>query len=306
MNTDKTITQLIDQFTSELDVQDNSKHLYRRNVKAFYRWVQAANKEPYDLSRSDVIEYKKHILEECKHSLLTVDSYLTAVRRFYDWLELNDISSNIVAGIRNPKRYRGFRKDPLTSDQVNELLNSIDRSTFKGKRDYVMVILMVKCALRSVEISRLNYEDIDQQNDTYGLWVTGKGSAGNKVFVPITDNIYHHLEQFVVSKTDIGDGEPLFTTLAYSTRGARLSPKAIGTVVKHRIRKAGVKSKRVTAHSLRHTAAVLLIKKGASLYDVQLFLRHRSPNTTEIYTRMIEEEKRLSNIPGRMLDEMLA
>lgn len=60
--------------------------------------------------------------------------------------------------------------------------------------------------------------------------------------------------------------------------------------------------KEFTAHSLRHTTAVAILKHGGSITDVQSVLRHSSPVTSQIYTESVKEELRLQNAPELMLD----
>ena len=76
-------------------------------------------------------------------------------------------------------------------------------------------------------------------------------------------------------------------------------------MVKDQLSAIGINSKKITAHSLRHTAGILIIKGGGSIYDVQLFLRHGSTVVTEIYTRYIEEEMKIENKAGKILASIL-
>ena len=75
-------------------------------------------------------------------------------------------------------------------------------------------------------------------------------------------------------------------------------------LIKQRLRAAGMNSRRITAHSLRHTFGVMAIKAGASLYEVQLAMRHTAPTTTEIYLGDIEQEKRLEGGPEKRISKL--
>lgn len=306
----KTVFELIDMFAADQDVAPNSVKLYVRNIKYFVRWVQMEKKDIDHLKMPDIIQYKKWLFHE-KFSTLTIDSRITSIRKFYKWCDKNDHYNNIVIGVKNPKRYKGYKKDPLTVEQVNTLLNSIDRTTIKGKRDYAIINLMLRTAMRTVEITKLNIDDIESaySNETheikYFLNIIRKGSQGNKTKIPITDKSYDPLSDYLCER--VFESTPLaalFTVTSYNHKGARITTEGLSQLIKNRLRKANINSKRITAHSFRHTAAFNLIKSGAGLYDVQLFLGHSSPSITQLYTRAVEEEKRLHNTPGRLLDDI--
>lgn len=66
----------------------------------------------------------------------------------------------------------------------------------------------------------------------------------------------------------------------------------------------GLDSKHLTAHSLRHTLAVSILRAGGSLADAQGVLRHANPATTQIYTRSIDEEMRIKNAPEELIESL--
>ena len=75
-------------------------------------------------------------------------------------------------------------------------------------------------------------------------------------------------------------------------------------ICKQALRAIGLDSHEFSAHSLRHSCAVMLMKNGADWKDVQRVLRHSSPVTTQIYTATIEEEIRLDYNPESILNEV--
>ena len=99
----KKVELLIDNFLASQDIRESSKQLYRRTLRQYFNWV---NKKGYDLSkvaRPQILEYKEDLFKEGLSSL-TVGSYITAVRRLYDWLEANKIYPNVAKGIKTPYR----------------------------------------------------------------------------------------------------------------------------------------------------------------------------------------------------------
>ena len=98
--------------------------------------------------------------------------------------------------------------------------------------------------------------------------------------------------------------QPLFTSLSKNNLKGRLTTRSISGLAKLGLRKIGLNSPKLTAHSFRHTAAVNVLRSGADLYTTQLFMRHSDPATTQIYLKTVEEEFRLKNAPEKLLDNV--
>jgi len=302
MSTTLPITQLIKLFIADQDVSELSKSLYRRFITLFFQWVNA-NKLDYNLlKRVDILQYKAELMED--KSPLTVDSYLTSVRKFYKWAAFNGYFDNIANGIKSPRRYKGFKKQVLTVDQVQQLLTSVDRTTLKGKRNYAILALLAVRALRTIELHRANVGDIELMQGVKVLWLQRKNHTSKDEYAEIDDNVYDAIEEYLTARGNIKDSEPLFTSLSPSNRGQRMTTRTYSGIVKEQLRSIGIDDKRITAHSLRHTVATILINQGVSLYEVQLYLGHSSPAITEIYTRMAEQQQRLINSPSKRLTKL--
>src|SRR5262245_32850573 len=147
---DKSLGQKLEEYISpflkSLDIRGSSKGTYQRQLKEFFVWLSA--RKSTLPSREDLLEYKEFLKNDKELAAFTVSGYLTAVRRFFEWLEAIKVYPNIAKGIKGLKRRRGFKKDALTVDQVKKLLNSIDQRTLSGKRDYAMLNLMIRTGLR--------------------------------------------------------------------------------------------------------------------------------------------------------------
>lgn len=295
-----TLTELVSRFESEQDVGESSRKLYTRNVWRFIRWTQA-NELPFNsIGRQHVIAYKRSL---SNMSSLTVDSYMTSIRIFYKWLDLNGHYDNVMIGVRNPRKYKGFKKRPLSVDEINNLLRSINRETAKGKRDYAMISLMLRSAMRTVEVSRCNFSDLQESNGSYFLWIRRKGQS-EKTKIGLTFKAFDAINDYLVERKQLSDESPLFANIGPRLTNKRIQPQSLSFIIKHRMRAAGIVDPKVTTHSLRHTAAIMALKQGASLHEVQLFLGHTNPATTQLYIKAIEEERRIYNTPGKLIDEV--
>lgn len=299
MSTTLPVSKLIKLFIADQDVSELSKSLYKRQITIFFRWVNASNLDYNLLKRVDILNYKADLMAD--KSPLTVDSYLTAVRKFYKWAAFNSHFDNIANGIKSPRRYKGFKKQVLTIDQVQQLLTSVNRTTLKGKRNYAILTLLAVRALRTIELHRANVGDIELMQGVKVLWLQRKNHTSKDEYAELADEVYDVIEEYLTARGNIKDSEPLFTSLSPSNRGQRMTTRTYSGIVKEQLRSIGIDDKRITAHSLRHTVAATLINQGVSLYDVQLYMGHASPAVTEIYTRMAEQQQRLENSPGKQL-----
>ena len=298
--TPQRIEDLVDSFINSQDVKQSSKLLYRRTLKQFFNWV---TKKSYSLSviaRPELLEYKEELLASGMSSL-TVGSYITSVRRFYEWTEANKFYPNIAKGIKSPKRKQQFKKQPLLPSQATALLNY-----YEGKvlRDYAIINLLLRTGLRTVELMRAKVEDIIFKGSQRVLLVQGKGRDEKDDFVLLTDKTYQPLADYLATRGNINPSEPLFISTSNNSPGDSLTTRSISYIAKEGLKAIGLNEKAFTAHSLRHTTAVNILRAGGSLETAQFTLRHSNPATTQIYTSTLNEERRLLNSGEALLDNL--
>jgi len=167
----------------------------------------------------------------------------------------------------------------LTREQAKELLAVPDRSTLKGKRDYVILALLVGCALRRQELASLYVETIQLRE---GRWVLvdleGKGRRVRTVAVPVW--VKQGINSWM-SAAGIEDGRLLRSIAKGGKIGDTLSDWAVWSVVERSAKEIGIE--RFGAHDLRRTCAKLCRKAGGDLEQIKFLLGHSSIQTTERY-----------------------
>jgi integrase len=160
------------------------------------------------------------------------------------------------------------------------LLSVPDRSTLKGKRDYVILALLVGCALRRNELAELDIATIQQRE---GRWVLadleGKGRRIRTVAVPIW--VKQGIEAWAAA-AEIDKGRML-RSVSKSGKVNRdsLSDWAVWSVVEQSSKQIGIEH--FGAHDLRRTCAKLCRKSGGDLEQIKFLLGHSSIQTTERY-----------------------
>jgi integrase/recombinase XerC/integrase/recombinase XerD len=294
------IEALVDAFINSQDVKQSSKNLYRRTLKQYFNWVNTKNYLLSEIARPQILEYKDYLLSSGMSSL-TVGSYITSVRRFYEWTEANKYYPNIAKGIKTPKRKQQFKKQPLLPAQATELLNYYQD---KALRDYAIITLLLRTGLRTIEVIRASVEDITFKGSQRVLLIQGKGRDEKDNFVLLTDKTYQPIADYLATRGKVNSSEPLFTSTSNNSKGERLTTRTISYIAKEGLKAIGLDERSFTAHSLRHTTAVNILRAGGSLETAQFTLRHSNPATTQIYTATLNEERRLQNSGEALIDSL--
>jgi len=275
-------------FINYLDVREASIATYKTGVKRFLLYLM--DQEISAPNRQDIINFVSFLeTEELKAT--TINSYLVAVKIFFDWLEQEGLYQNVARRVKAPKVEKTFKKDYLTANQCRRILATIDTSTEVGRRDYALLALLLTTGLRTIETVRANEEDLTIRGESTVLYVQGKGKNEKADYVKIPEQTEEALRDYLCSRSrPLRKKAPLFTSTSNNNRGERLTTRSIRSIVKGRFAKAGYISDKLTAHSTRHTAAALNLIAGGSLEETSTMLRHASTETTKIYSHMIERD----------------
>jgi integrase len=232
------------------------------------------------LTRELLMEYRASI-ESLSAS--TINVRLSAIRKMVSEARKNGMLSAedaaSLTGIPNLRQQGTRLGNWLTKEQAKELLAVPDRSTLKGKRNYVILALLVGCALRRQELASLDVCSIQLRE---GRWVLadleGKGRRIRTVAVPVWVKQGINVWQ---SAAGIEAGPLLRRIRKGGNVGASLSDWAIWSVVEQSAKQIGIE--RFGAHDLRRTCAKLCRKSGGDLEQIKFLLGHSSIQTTERY-----------------------
>jgi site-specific recombinase XerD len=296
-------SKLIEEYLNNRDIVDSSKTIYRCIIKGFFNFLVIAGKDATRPAAPDAIAYRVH-LEQSKLSNYTIILYLTTLKTFFTWLHDEGKYDKIpTSALKRIKKSKDFTKLPLTNMQADTLLNSIDHSTAIGKRDYLMICLALTTGLRTNEIANINIEDINGIE----IKVLRKRHRRKDITITVPTIIPELISDYITERLnneDVLNESALF--VSHSTRVPKqLTGNEVSKIIKNRMVNAGLRDKRITAHSLRHTCAVNLIAAGIELPVVQRFMDHADLATTQIYTR-IEEYRRLKELqPQEILSKRL-
>lgn len=221
-------------------------------------------------------------IAEIGFSSTTQARIISGIKTFYKFLVLeNDIKDSPAELLETPKLKR---KLPvfLTVEEIDAMLNQIDRSEPEGERNLSMLETLYSCGLRVSELVSLKISDLNLSEEY--IKVTGKGNKqrlvpiGIRAISLIENYIRHHRSKLNIQKQHLD-------FLYLNRRGKPLTRVMIFYIIKDLADKASIK-KTLSPHTFRHSFATHLVEGGADLRAVQEMLGHESITTTEIYTHL--------------------
>lgn len=284
---------VVDKWIVFCQVKPSTEKSYRKGVKNFANFLRGIGIiNPCSVARENVMEYRAYLEKKYK-SPSTRNLYLTAVKIFLDFLTTEGFINGVNPAfhIKNFKTGKGHKKDAITPAENKKILQSFDTSTLKGKRDYAIYALAAVCGLRTIELSRARIENLVEGEDgKVFLFVQGKGHDTNDESVHVPAPVINIIQNYLDARGDVSTDAPLFASLSNRNFGKSISTVTISTTIKNILRRNGIDTPRKTAHSLRHGAATAALKNGASLREVQQFLRHSSINITTRYLHDLDRE----------------
>lgn len=279
--------ELFGRWTSYIDAAPKTVETYNKAVRQFIIYLKENGiTQP---TREDIITYKEYIASA--HKPTTAQSYLMAVKQFFKWTQQEGLYPNVADKVKAVKLDKGHKKDYLTSGQVKGLLTEASGASLAAKRDFAILALMITSGLRTIEVARANIEDMRTVADFTALYIQGKGHTEKTDYVKLTQPVENAIRDYLKARGKTSATAPLFSSISNRDKGQRMTTRSISRIVKDHLIGAGLDSDRLTAHSLRHTAATLNLLNGGSIEETQQLLRHTSINTTLIYSHALERAK---------------
>jgi integrase/recombinase XerD len=208
---------------------------------------------------------------------------LTAIRSFFSYaaFELPERAEQIQRVLAIPcKRYPYKQVHYLSRQEIDAVLAAPDRNTWSGRRDHTWLLLTVQTGLRLSELTGLKRDDI-YLGVGASVQVLGKGRKER--CIPLTKQTVTALKAWL-KEPALGEGQILFP----NRRGGRLSNDGVQYLLAKHVATAStvcpsLRSKRVSPHVLRHTAAMELLQAGVDTTVIALWLGHESIETTHVY-----------------------
>lgn len=276
----RSFESLVSDFVQYADISPKSMHGYMVGIKRFISFLHDGGiTEP---KRNDVIAFRNMLLTTVKPS--TTQLYITSVKIFFKFLAQYHMYENIADGIKGARIDHGFKKDYLSAVQAGALVNGA-----KDLKEKAMLALMLTSGLRTIEVSRANIGDLRIHGGKTVLYIQGKGRSEKTDFVPVSEKVAALIHDYLATRKGVSIDDPLFASNSNHNFGGRITSVSISRIVAAALKRAGLKTDRITAHSLRHTSATLALKSGMDFRKVSMLLRHANLKTTMIYTHDLDQ-----------------
>jgi site-specific recombinase XerD len=180
----------------------------------------------------------------------------------------------------------------IPEDAARQLLASINQRTSIGRRNYAILLLLARLGLRASEVVRLELEDINWN----GGYVNVQGKGGQRSALPLPMGVGAAIAAYLQHGRPRSSSRRVFLRAKAPIRGF-LDQQAVGSLVRNTLARAGVQAPTKGAHQFRHALATEMLSHGASLTEIGEVLRHHSPQTTMIYTKVDIEALRALALP---------
>ena len=245
-------------------------------------YVDTANRflrdrAPSKITPADVTRFVR-CARLCNAGLL---SSLRAVLRFLFFV--GETSQQLVFAVPSTPTWKQTSLPrALEPAQVRAVLLSCDRRSAGGRRDHLVVLLMLRLGLRACEVAALSLDDINWVEGE--LEIRGKGTTGR---LPLPPDVGDAIVCYLRRSRPVTALRALFLTSRAPLHAT--SSSSIVAVAGRVLRHAGVSG---GGHRLRHTAATSMLRRGASLTEIAQVLRHRHLDTTAIYAKVDRDRLR--------------
>lgn len=308
-----TLAELYSSFEDYMHVKPITWRNYEVSMRCFFQWLadngisrpERKDIENYAAWLAEPHESRKQPPKGQKPPIITFSAgtqaaYLRPVKMFFEWADSEQLYPNIAKRIKGAKvNNRSHKRDAFSKADFPVILQSIDRSTEAGKRDYILLSLGLYCGMRIIEMQRANIENLETLAGSHVLYVQHKGHDEADDYHKLPVDTYEAIQDYLRTRGKTSGADPLFVGTGNRNRG-RLEEPTISKIIKERLKAAGYNSRRLTAHSMRHGAVTELHNSGASLNEVRIFAGHASPDTTLIYIH--EQHKKEQNFEQRLYD----
>ncbi len=269
-------------------------------------------KKPHSLDLADldaplIGAFLQHLEHDRHNTPRTRNARLAAIHSLFTYAALRHPEHAATIGrvlAIPPHRFERNLVTFLTEPEAQALLAACDRSSWTGRRDHAMLLLAVQTGLRISELRGLTIDDV---RFGPGPHVHTVGKGRKERCTPLLPTTVTTLKAWLRERHGT-PGEPLFPTKT----GTTLSRDAIehriaGYLTQARIDCPSLQTKHVTAHTLRHTAAMRLLQSGVEITVIALWLGHEQVATTNLYLHadMTQKERALARVtpptskPGR-------
>ncbi len=217
-------------------------------------------------------------------------------RYFYDNGILNKDYSTLI--LKEPKVHLGSKvPSTYTENEIKQMINSISRSSAKGKRDYLVLLLAAEYGWRASDITSFKLTDIDWENNKISIV---QYKTGVPVEFPLLASVGNAVIDYLKYGRPAGCVDAIIVNHENTHKGQKLSSPTIHSIVSQAMGNAKItnwKNKKHGPHSLRHSLATNMLKQNVAIPIISTILGHQNTEATKIYIGIDITKLRLCSLP---------
>ncbi len=289
MKDEETIKSYLEYLANVLNYSNNTIIAYQNDITNFNKFVKEEKfaKDLLGIRNDRVIKAYISHLNNMGEAINSVNRNIASLRGFYNYLLSEKIvDKNFftdISSLKKPKRLPQI----IREKEIVMLLDSCNKQTTLGFRDYLLIEFLYATGLRVSELCSLKTSDIDLIN--LEVKVRGKGNKDRIVLIyeELKEDIKHYLNLeriTLLAKSNDENNRSLFL----NNKGTSLTTRGVRVILDKVIKNCG-ETFHISPHMLRHSFATTLLNNGADLRSVQELLGHENLSTTQIYTHITYE-----------------
>jgi integrase/recombinase XerD len=288
--------------TGIVGYSENGRKMKQSNISEFLVWLEKEeisniNKvQPHHIKEHyEYLKNRPHKKQEGVLSMKTITGHMHDIRMFFAWLqERRTIVTNPMSTLKF--NYPKAGKNPRTVLTIAEI-KELYRVT-ETQQERAILSLAYGCGLRSMEVTAVNLDDI-RFNE--GILIVPKGKGNKRRVIPMNRRIEQDLKNYMYNERYLYQKDDNEKAFILNIKGDRMRKYTVRKILSRIIARIGnqtIIEKNISTHNLRHSIATHLLEQGVAVEQVRNFLGHAHLETTEIYTRVSQEQlKSLMNKP---------
>lgn len=293
------VNQFLAYLADEQERSLNTTVAYRNDLTQFTRFVRegciagpgaGASPRAWDDVDAELLHAYVAHLKEADYASASVARKVAAVKSFFHYLhDSGQLAANPAETIEAPKVKKNAPR-PIRQQEMERLLAEPERDdSAQALRDKALMETLYATGMRVSEVVNLDLGDVHLGE---GRITCGAGSKKARS-TPLYGSAVDALGQYLTDSRPQLQVNPTETALFLNHRGQRLTRQGLWLIIKRYVRQVGLDAP-VTPHTLRHSFAAHQLTAGTGLRQVQERLGHSSPNTTQVYRKVVDESPDLS------------
>ena len=272
------VNNYVDYLKKNKKLSDNTLQSYKKDIEQYTKYLgnvesSVIRKE----SKKIIMKYLSNLKNKDKKDA-TISRKLASLRSFYQYLLVNNIIQEDPTKFLESPKVQKKVPEILSQKEIDDLLSQPECNNKKGIRDKAMLELLCATGVRVSELMSLDIKDIDWKEKT----INCKSSLKEGRKLKISKNILEYLDNYIKKSRNSNSKEQALFVNIY---GKRLTRQGFWKIIKFYKNKARI-DKDVTPHTLRHSLAVNLLKKGIDQKKIKEILGYKDISSTNMYKKL--------------------